>query len=96
MLPNWLNMFTIAVAAARFSGVWFSTLAAQLYTIALAANAPLAYRNDAAYRAGTFSVPTLMANPTTATAMGAAMWKPRSPRRSLETATANDTAAPKR
>jgi hypothetical protein len=74
MLPSWDSKFTIAVAQARFSGVWFSDDAAQEYTVALAANVPAQYRRDAKWRARIFRVEAEIAKPMIATAIGAIMW----------------------
>lgn len=74
MLPSCDSKLTMAVAQARFSGVWFKTLAAHEYTIELAAKAPEQYKNAAKYLAGTLSVATEIAKPMTATNMGTEMW----------------------
>jgi hypothetical protein len=63
----------IAVAQARFSGVWFRVELAQLNTIALDEKQPQMYRNAAVYRAALLSVDTETMKPTQATACGTAI-----------------------
>jgi hypothetical protein len=63
----------IAVAHARFSGVWFKVELAQLNTIALDEKQPQMYRKAAVYRAALLSVDTEIMKPTQATACGTAI-----------------------
>lgn len=74
MFPNWLVRLIIAVAHARFSGVWLTADAAHVYTSELAAKQPQIYRNDEKYLAAVFKVDTLMTNPTTAVAIEPPIW----------------------
>lgn len=86
----------MAVAQARFAGVWFNVADAQLYTMALLPNRPQMYKKDAKYRAGTFKVDTVMMKPVIAKQSGTEMCQPRSLFLSLEVATANETSVASR
>lgn len=87
-------ILTMAVAHARFAGVWFRVAAAQVYTMAFEPKHPPMYRNEAKYRAALLSVATVMMKPATAKQRGKAMWKPRSLLRSLENAIAKEMIVP--
>jgi len=86
----------MAVAHARFSGVWLTADAAQVYTKALAEKQPEMYKKDAKYRAEMLRVATEIAKPMAAAPIGTEMCQPLSLYRSLENATPNETAAPTR
>jgi hypothetical protein len=69
----WPKMFTIAPAAALFSGVDDRVDTAQAYTRAFAENEPGAYKNEAAYRASRLVVARVMMNPVAAAASAQVM-----------------------
>jgi hypothetical protein len=70
---RWPKMFTIAPAAALFSGVDDRVDTAQAYTRAFAENDPGAYKNEAAYRASRLVVARVMMNPVAAAASAQVM-----------------------
>ena len=74
----------IAVAAARFSGVWLSDPEAHEKTSALEDMQPATYRKPAPYLAVPFSVAAEMTKPITAINCGTEMCNPRSFRLSLD------------
>ncbi|KAI8283526.1 hypothetical protein K4K59_007662 [Colletotrichum sp. SAR11_240] len=71
--PSCASRHTSAVAAALFSGVALSVLAAQLKIKPVGANAPGTKRKLAKYRTGLLTVEAVMMYPIMATHKGATM-----------------------